>query len=334
MFALERHSEVLADAYDAALFDLDGVIYIGRDAIPGVIDAINHVDRKTRMNLVYVTNNASRSSKAVAQHLCELGLRVLAADVVTAAQAGAALLATMIPRASRVFVLGSRDLLREVEMVGLIGSQDPDEKYVALIQGYWPDMPWRMLSQAAGVLHEGVPWVATNMDLTIPTEWGRAPGNGSVVNMMANVVGRFPDAVAGKPESPLMQQSIERARSRRPLVVGDRLDTDILGANNVGIDSVLVLSGVTTVNELLMAPEELRPTYLAWDASCLVAEQRGVVVEGPSVHLNDWKIENGRLMGSGDVLDAIRVSAVGVWREVMSYEQACIGLRNRGVNVG
>ena len=260
MFALERHSEVLADAYDAALFDLDGVNYIGRDAIPGVIDAINHVDRKTRMNLVYVTNNASRSSKAVAQHLCELGLRVLAADVVTAAQAGAALLATMIPRASRVFVLGSRDLLREVEMVGLIGSQDPDEKYVALIQGYWPDMPWRMLSQAAGVLHEGVPWVATNMDLTIPTEWGRAPGNGSVVNMMANVVGRFPDAVAGKPESPLMQQSIERARSRRPLVVGDRLDTDILGANNVGIDSVLVLSGVTTVNELLMAPEELRPT--------------------------------------------------------------------------
>jgi hypothetical protein len=191
-----------------------------------------------------------------------------------------------------------------------------------------------MLAQAAGVLHTGVPWVATNMDLTIPTQWGRAPGNGSMVNALAAAVGRTPTAVAGKPEVPLMKQSIERARSRRPLVVGDRLDTDILGANNVGIDSVLVLSGVTRVEELLRARESERPTYLAWDASCLLDEQPGVTVDGGAATRAGWRAQAGELTGTGDVLDAIRVACVGVWHGFLTFEQAGVALRARGVAVG
>jgi HAD superfamily hydrolase (TIGR01450 family) len=334
MTSLEVASPPLYQAYDAALLDLDGVVYVGREAVPGVIPALTDVVRLGGMQLTYVTNNASRSSQSVAAHLCELGLQVLAADVVTSAQAGAALLATMVPRGSRVFVLGSRDLMREVDAVGLVSSQDPTHKHFGVIQGYWPDMPWRMLAQAAAVLNQGVPWVATNMDLTIPTEWGKAPGNGSMVNILATSVGRRPDGVAGKPEVPLMRASIERARSKRPVVVGDRLDTDILGAANVGIDSLLVLSGVTSVADLLVASPEFRPTYLGWDASSLLEPQSGVVVDAGRVGLREWYVEKGRLMGVGDVLDAVRVAAVAVWRGALTFDEAVLGLRTRGVAVG
>lgn len=334
MPALQTSSPPLFRAYDAALFDLDGVIYIGKDAVPGVVDAVNEILRTSGTRVAYVTNNASRSSKSVAAHLCELGLQVLAADVVTSAQAGAAVLASLVPRGSRVFVLGSRDLMREVEAVGLVASQDIHQQHFGVIQGYWPDMPWRMLAQAASVLHQGVPWVATNMDVTIPTEWGPAPGNGAMVNALASSVGRRPDAVAGKPEAPLMHASIRRVSSARPLVVGDRLDTDILGANNVGIDSLLVLSGVTTVADLLVASPELRPTYVAWDARGLLDSHDAVVESGGRLGLRDWHVDRGRLMGTGDVLDAIRVAAVGVWRGALTFDEAVLGLRTRGVAVG
>jgi glycerol-1-phosphatase len=145
-------SPILAKAYDTALLDLDGVVYIGDDAVPGVIGALNQAHDEFGMTLTCVTNNASRSPQRVAQHLRELGLEVTAEDVVTSAQAGAAELAKLIPQGSNVFVLGSKDLAREVELVGLNPSHDVSLTYDAMIQGYWPDMPFRMLEFAASVL--------------------------------------------------------------------------------------------------------------------------------------------------------------------------------------
>ena len=236
MSSFKSASPILAKAYDTALLDLDGVVYIGDDAVPGVIGALNQAHDDFGMTLTCVTNNASRSPQRVAQHLRELGLEVTAEDVVTSAQAGAAELAKLIPQGSNVFVLGSKDLAREVELVGLIPNQDASLAYDAMIQGYWPDMPFRMLEFAASVLQTGVPWIATNMDMTIPTPTGVAPGNGTMVTALGETVNRTPTLVAGKPQVPLMQQSIDRTNAKRPLVVGDRLDTDIHGANNVGID--------------------------------------------------------------------------------------------------
>ncbi len=334
MAALEQASDVLGKVYDAALFDLDGVIYVGQHAVPGVVPVINDLHEELGMTLTYVTNNASRSAQSVADHLTELGLHVEAHDVVTSAQAGAAVMATLVPQGSSIYVLGSRDLMAEIEGVGLKPSQDVDAHHDGVIEGYWPDMPWRMLAQGCHVLNSGVPWVATNMDLTIPTQWGMAPGNGSMVNIVATAVGRRPTAVAGKPEVPLMQQSIDRAQAVRPIVIGDRLDTDILGATNVGIDSLLVFSGVTTVRELLEAPEELRPTYISWDATGLAHSHPAVMQHGSTFTVNDWSIVDGQLSGDSDILDAIRVVSVATWAGALSIAQATAQLSARGIAVG
>jgi len=331
--SFESSSPILAKAYDTALLDLDGVVYIGQDAVPGVIGALNQAHDEYGMTLTCVTNNASRSSQRVADHLIQLGLKVSAADVVTSAQAGASELAKLIPQGSRAFVLGSQDLAREVELVGLVASHDDSLTYDALIQGYWPDMPWRILDFAAEILRSGVPWVATNMDLTIPTPTGVAPGNGTVVQALGQSVNRRPTVVAGKPQTPLMQQSIDRTGAKRPLVVGDRLDTDIHGANNVGVDSLLVLSGVTTLTEVLLAPVELRPTYLAWDACEILAPQTGVSFVGKVASCGGWQVRNSDLVGQGDALDGFKAIALAHWQGEISLAIALECLAGIGLEV-
>ncbi|MEY4900434.1 MAG: hypothetical protein RI895_856 [Actinomycetota bacterium] len=333
MSSFESASPILAKAYDTALLDLDGVVYIGQDAVPGVISALNQAHDEFGMTLTCVTNNASRSSQRVADHLMQLGLKVSAADVVTSAQAGASELAKLIPQGSRVFVLGSQDLAREVELVGLLASHDDSLTYDALIQGYWPDMPWRILDFAAELLRSGVPWVATNMDMTIPTPTGTAPGNGTVVQALGQSVNRKPTVVAGKPQTPLMQQSIDRTGAKRPLVVGDRLDTDIHGANNVGVDSLLVLSGVTTLTEILLAPVELRPTYLAWDACEILKPQTGVSFVGKVASCGGWQVRNSDLVGQGDALDGFKAIAIAHWNGEISLAIALECLAGIGLEV-
>jgi len=331
--SFESSSPILAKAYDTALLDLDGVVYIGQDAVPGVIGALNQAHDEFGMTLTCVTNNASRSPQRVADHLIQLGLKVSAADVVTSAQAGAAELAKLIPQGSRVFVLGSQDLAREVELVGLLASHDDSLTYDALIQGYWPDMPWRILDFAAEILRSGVPWVATNMDMTIPTPTGVAPGNGTVVQALGQSVNRKPTVVAGKPQTPLMQQSIDRTGAKRPLVVGDRLDTDIHGANNVGVDSLLVLSGVTTLTEVLLAPVELRPTYIAWDACEILKPQTGVSFVGKVASCGGWQVKNSDLVGQGDALDGFKAIAIAHWNGEISLAIALECLAGIGLEV-
>ena len=326
-------SEVLASSYDTALLDLDGVVYLGEHSIAGVIGALNEARDVHGMKLTCVTNNAARSSESVAEKLQNMGLKVSAQDVVTSAQAGAAELAKMLPQGSTVFVLGSKDLAREIELVGLVPTQDPEVRCDGIVEGFWADMPWRMLDYASRILHTGVPWVATNMDLTIPTKHGAAPGNGSMVQALVNATGRTPTLVAGKPERPLMQQSIDRAGAKKPLVVGDRLDTDIWGATNVGVDSLLVFSGVTSVLELIAAPVDLRPTYIGWDATDILKTQVAAKVDGNVVTCGGWTLDRGDMMGQGDSLDAIKAAAVAHWTGTVDLERACEVLEELGLSV-
>lgn len=330
---LRTDSDVLAGQYDAALLDLDGVVYVGQQGVPGVIDALNAAHDKYGIALTCVTNNAARSSATVAEHLQELGLAVDEADVVTSAQAGAAELAKLLPAGSSVFVLGSRDLMAEVELVGMKPSQEFHLDYDAIIQGYWPDMPWRMLGQAAGILGADNIWVATNMDFTIPTQWGTSPGNGTMVNALTTATGRKPHVVAGKPEAPLMLASIERSGSKRPIVVGDRLDTDILGANRIGIDSLLVFSGVTSVAELIEATSEYRPTYISWSAAGMLDAHTGATLGDEAVSAGSWQVFDGQLSGSGDSLDAIRAIAVAAWNDYCTPAQGIAALESIGLDV-
>ncbi|WP_448221222.1 HAD-IIA family hydrolase [Gordonia iterans] len=256
----------LLTEYDALLLDLDGTLYEGRSVLPGAVDL---VDRQPRPRY-YVTNNASRSAEQVAAHLGALGFAALPDEVVTSAQVGARLVAERVAAGARVLVVGASSLREEIAGVGLEPVASADDQPAAVIQGHSPDTGWAELSEAALAVARGALWVATNTDTTLPTERGLLVGNGSMVAAVATATGAAP-AVAGKPAAPIMREVLARSRSRRPLLIGDRLDTDIEGANAVGIDSLLVLTGVTTARALLMAPPERRPTYVVGDLTGISA---------------------------------------------------------------
>jgi HAD superfamily hydrolase (TIGR01457 family) len=262
----------LAALYDTALLDLDGVVYRGKDAVPHAVSALMSA-ADAGMRLAYVTNNASRTPEAVAEHLRELGLPAGAEDVVTAAQAVARMIAEQVPSGARVLVVGGEGLRQALLGYGLVLVANADDDPAAVVQGYVPETSWKDLAEAAYAIERGVPWFAANTDQTMPTARGIAPGNGALVGAVAAATGTWP-TVAGKPEPALHRETMIRTEARRPLVVGDRLDTDIEGANRAGVDSLLVLTGVTRLEELRDVPKEHQPTYVARDLRGLVEAER------------------------------------------------------------
>jgi len=252
-----------SEAYDTAMFDLDGVVYIAGEAITGapghIADAV-----AAGMTAAFVTNNASRPPDRVAERLRRMGVDCAADDVVTSAQAAARLVARRVPAGARVLVVGGDGLQAALEEHGLVGVHRLDDDPAAVVQGFGPEVGWRLLAEASAAVHAGLPWIASNPDLTVPTPRGPAPGNGALVQVVALATGKSPE-VAGKPETPLFEETMLRVGGTRPLVVGDRLDTDIEGAARFGADSLLVMTGVTDVVTLASAPAHQRPTYLAAD---------------------------------------------------------------------
>lgn len=320
----------LCEAYDVAVLDLDGVVYIGRDAVDGAIAGISAA-QAAGMHLAFVTNNAARAPHAVGDHLRDLGLDASDHDVVTSAQAAARVVASLVPAASAVYVIGGPGLHEALTERGLVPVTSPDEDPVAVVQGYGPDMPWRQVIDGAILVRAGVPWVASNMDLSVPTERGPGPGNGTLVNLVASFAGREP-LVAGKPLPPLFEETLERVGGERPLVVGDRVDTDIDGARAVGWDSLLVMSGVTSLGLLAELPADRRPTYVGAHAGCLVRPMTAVADLVPSAPVGGWtaRVVDGRLTvsGAGDVHDWWQAVAAGLWahRDVYGRPAATTGV--------
>jgi HAD superfamily hydrolase (TIGR01450 family) len=255
--------QALTEHHDVLLLDLDGVVYVGPHAVPGAPEALAQA-RSSGVRLAFVTNNAARPPEVVARHLSELGVEAQPADVVTSAQAAASMLAAELPGGARVLAIGGEGLRQALTARGLVPVTSADDGPVAVVQGFAPETSWTMLLEACVGVSAGLPWVATNTDLTIPTTRGTAPGNGALVQVVRTATGATP-RVAGKPFRPLMDESCVRTGARRALVVGDRLDTDIAGAHAAGLPSLLVLTGITGAQELLGAPPQQRPTYLAAD---------------------------------------------------------------------
>ncbi|WP_431970009.1 HAD-IIA family hydrolase [Nocardia sp. bgisy134] len=252
----------LRDRYEALLLDLDGTLYRGPAVIEGAPEALAGAG-ESEQRLVYVTNNASRGPEVVAEHLAELGFPATTEDVVTSAQAAARLLAERLRPGAEVLVVGTDDLVAEVDAVGLRAVRRFDGTVpAAVVQGHSPQTAWPDLAEAAYALRADALWVAANTDKTLPNERGLAPGNGAMVAALRAASDREP-IVAGKPYAPLLEDALVRAGTRSALVVGDRLDTDIEGAQHVGLDSLLVLTGVSTLDELRTAPETRIPTYVA-----------------------------------------------------------------------
>lgn len=258
----------LLDGVDVILADLDGVVYKGSGAIPFAVESLNEAAH-AGVRVGYITNNASRTAASVAEHLAELGLQLKEGDVVTSPQAAIRLLVDLVPAGSTILVVGGEGLTTVVEAAGFTVTRSALDLPAAVIQGFSPEVGWAQLAEAAFALHavEGrpeVPWVATNTDWTIPVARGIAPGNGTLVSAVHTAVGRLP-VVAGKPEVAMFQLAVERFSASKALVIGDRLDTDILGANRSGLESVLVLTGIDGRKQVLAAVPDQRPTYIVDD---------------------------------------------------------------------
>ncbi|WP_406015373.1 HAD hydrolase-like protein [Streptomyces sp. NBC_00984] len=309
-------STALNEAYDTALLDLDGVVYVGGHAIVHAVDSLGAA-RDGGMHLAYVTNNALRTPAAVAGHLTELGVPAEPADVITSAQAVARLMADQLPAGARVLVVGGEGLRVALRERGLVPVESADDEPVAVAQGYGgPDMAWGRFAEAAYAIARGVPWFASNTDLTIPSARGIAPGNGAAVEVVRIATGAEPQ-VAGKPLPPMHRETVLRTGAERPLVVGDRLDTDIEGAFNGGVDSLLVLTGVTDAAQLVAAVPKHRPTYVDADLRGLLTGQPEVAESGDGFVCGGWtaSVRGGELAleGDGDVLDGLRALCGAAW---------------------
>ncbi|MFD9606574.1 HAD hydrolase-like protein [Streptomyces sp. NPDC059970] len=309
-------STALNEAYDTALLDLDGVVYAGGHAIVHAVESLGAA-RDGGMHLAYVTNNALRPPAAVAEHLTELGVPAEPADVITSAQAVARLMADQLPTGARVLVVGGEGLHVALRERGLVPVESADDEPVAVAQGYGgPDMTWGRFAEAAYAIARGVPWFASNTDLTIPSARGIAPGNGAAVEVVRIATGAEPQ-VAGKPLPPMHRETVLRTGAERPLVVGDRLDTDIEGAFNGGVDSLLVLTGVTDAAQLVAAEPRHRPTYVDADLRGLLTGQPEVVRAGDGFGCGGWtaSVRGGDLVleGDGDVLDGLRALCGAAW---------------------
>ena len=254
---------------DVILADLDGVVYKGPDAIPHAVESLNRARETLRVG--YITNNASRTAASVAEHLSSLGLTVVADDVVTSPQAAVRLLAGLVPAGSTILVIGGEGLTDEVEKGGFTVTRSALDNPAAVVQGFAPEVGWVHLAEAAFALQKenaDRPWVATNTDWTIPVARGTAPGNGTLVSAVHTAIGKLP-IVAGKPETPMFEVAVDRFAATSAIVIGDRLDTDILGANRAGLKSVHVLTGIDGAKQVLAAVEQQRPTYIVSDLRAL-----------------------------------------------------------------
>lgn len=312
--------QALAMRYDVALLDLDGVVYVGSHEVDGAAAALASA-RRLGMRLAFVTNNAARPPSVVAAHLSELGVPADPGEVITSAQAAAHYLAERLPPGSRVLVVGTTGLIEALGERGLVAVSGADEQPRAVVQGYSPDTNWRMLAEGAVAIRRGLPWIATNLDATVPSPRGPLPGNGSLVAALRHATGATPVST-GKPDPTMHRETVERSGAQRPLVVGDRLDTDIEGANAVGCASMLVLTGVTSAAELLAAPSTQRPGYVAHGLGGLLESHPAPEAAAGAIRCGAWSVLLGdelRLAAQpgqtpGAPLDALRGLCVAAWR--------------------
>lgn len=255
----------IADRYEAFLFDLDGVLYRGSDPIPGAAGAVARL-RELGKGLAFVTNNSSRTPGTVTEHLASVGVEARETEVVTSALVTADLLAGRGLRTA--FVIGGDGLRSALAARGLdLRDGDPAAVDVVVV-GWDPAVDYDALKTASVLVEKGAAFVASNGDRSFPAADGFAwPGAGAIVAAIETTTGASAEVV-GKPHAPLLLAARQAAGGGHPLVIGDRLDTDIAGAKELGWDSVLVLTGIATREEAMSG--SIRPTFVLDDLGALV----------------------------------------------------------------
>jgi len=313
----------LAQDHDCLLLDLDGTVFRGHEPTPGAVETLATI----RSRILFVTNNASRGPAEVAQHLCAMGFTAKPDDIVTSAQTAARLLQEQLQPGAAVLIIGTDSLAAEVRKAGLKPVRQWSDGPVAVVQGHSPQTGWPDLAEAALAIRGGALWVAANVDKTLPSERGLLPGNGAMVAALVTATDRKPQ-VGGKPEPALLTDALARGEFRAPLVVGDRLDTDIAGANAAGLPSLHVLSGVSTAADTVRAAVGERPTYIAEDLRSLYARADSLRI-GPHPA---WYVDVGPTAVTvqstgrdpGDPLSVVRATASAIWNAHFDGERVVL----------
>jgi len=231
---------------DAYILDLDGVVYHGKSVIPGAAKTIERL-RASGSRVVFLTNNATRTREAIAAKLEGMGIRCSAEDIISSAYATSLHIRQQYGP-STIFPIGEQGLVIELERAGhTIAGQDVDFVVVGL------DLEFTYDKLAAGLAHlrNGARFIATNTDAMLPTEDDFLPGAGSMVAALAAASGMVPEVV-GKPNRPVMDVLLQEyvLEAGDCIMVGDRLETDILGGKNAGMHTVLVLTGASSVEDV------------------------------------------------------------------------------------
>ncbi|NMR21425.1 HAD-IIA family hydrolase [Cellulomonas fimi] len=313
----------LAESFDLALVDLDGVAYKGHESIPRAAEGLTGA-RERGMRLVFVTNNASREPESVAAQLSGLGIATEPAEVMTAAQAAAAVLTTRLAPGAKVLVVGGAGLVTAVQQAGFVVVTSADDAPDAVAQGFAPELAWPQLAEAAYAVQRGAWHVASNLDLSLPTPRGFAPGNGALVGAVQAATGVTPDS-AGKPAPTMFRLAVARAGAKRPLVIGDRLDTDLAGARAADYPGLLVLTGVSSARDAVLARPAERPHLIGGDLVSLL-EPHPAPAPGPE----GWwttreaaaRVVDGRLEVRGWTgvlaarVDVVRSACAAAWDAV------------------
>ncbi|MFM1994005.1 MAG: hypothetical protein RL537_694 [Actinomycetota bacterium] len=306
---------MLIDKFDSLLLDLDGVVYRGKKSVTGAVESIKRAQQLGK-KIGYITNNAARTPEQIAQQLDAFGIEVLPNQIMGSAEAAAKLLASKLS-GGKVLVVGGEGLRTEVAKQGFEVVDSANDQPVAVLQGFSPDVGWPQLAEAAFAIQAGAMWIATNQDWTIPLERGIAPGNGTLVGAVHTAVGLLPE-FAGKPFRPIFDAAIRQLGVSNPLVIGDRLDTDIKGANGAGLASACVMTGIAGKKELLGAKSDERPSFIIQDLGSLFEDYPEAKLDNFSCRVGNSEVAlvGDKLLlaaGNSAAIDTIRAATNLVW---------------------
>ena len=259
---------LLAERYDALFLDLDGVVYRGDEVVALVRETLEQV-RERGARVLFLTNNSSRTAEQVAGKLAGLGVVAARDEVLTSGLATAAMLRRRGEDGKTAFVIGERGIRAALEGVGIRILDGEPERSDLVVVGWDRSVDYARLRTASLLVQRGARLVATNADASYPAPDGLWPGAGAILAAVTTTTGATP-TVVGKPGRPLFEAALEVTGAERPLVVGDRLDTDIRGAIAMGFDSLLVFSGANRPADLVRSDD--LPTYVARDLSVLLGD--------------------------------------------------------------
>lgn len=247
-----------------AIFDLDGVVYLGDTPIAGAIEALNSLAQAGHA-LYFLTNNSTRSRQHYVDKLAGMGYTPSPDQIMTSAYATGLYLRTLGVEGKKVYVVGEHGLAEEMALIGLevLGEDDPRTADF-VVAGLDRKLTYAKLRRAFKEIHDrGAQFVATNRDATYPMETGEIPGGGAIIAPIEVSTGVTPVTI-GKPEPGCWLRILELAGATPggAIMVGDRPETDIMGARQVGIATALVLTGVTGAEEVPHLPEAQRPDHV------------------------------------------------------------------------